>query len=132
MKIEGTNKWLISNNEEYWDYCYDEFDSKQQAIEEGKKIFLKEPFYVGEMFLIYFTKKGLYQSDFSEQIISLLSDELYQTCGESFESWLESLTKEKEEKLNYKLANCIFEWIKEENMQPNCFLVKNIEEIENF
>lgn len=132
MKIEGTNKWLISNNEEYWDYCYDEFDSKQQAIEEGKKIFLNEPFYVGEMFLVYFTKKGLFQSDFSEQIINLLSDELYQTCGESFENWLESLTKEKEEKLNYKLANCIFEWIKEENMQPNCFLVKNIEEIENF
>lgn len=124
MKVTKTGKWIISQDEEYWD-SVDEFDSKEEAIKFGKEEYLHEDFYVGQMYNIKFEGKELY--DPSERIIDELSDCLYDEVGDCSENWWNSITREQEKDLNKMINETVLKWIEKNDLKPNCFKIDDIE-----
>lgn len=129
MKKIKTEKWTITQNEEWWNN--EEFNSKESAIKAGKDYkygYPNEDFYVGQIYDITFEENELY--DPSEYIINALSDSLYDMCEECAENWYENITKEQEKELDEMVNEAIFRWIEKNKLQPNCYTIENVELIE--
>ena len=124
MKITKTGKWTISQDEEYWTYG-EEFDTKEEAIEIGKKEFRHEDFYVGQIYIVEFENGDLF--DPSERIIDELCYCLEDEVGEYQEYWYENITKEQQEDLNKMINETVLNWIGKNRLQPNCFKIDDIE-----
>lgn len=124
MKVTKTGKWTISQNEEYWSYS-EEFDSKEDAIEFGRKECCHEDFYVGQKYDLEFDGKDLY--DPSERIIEDLDDCLFNEVGEAGEYWYNSITIKMEEDLNKMINEAVLTWIEKNKLQPSCFKIDDVE-----
>lgn len=121
MKYIETDIWCISRNgEEFSDTGY---FSKEEAIAAAKENF--EDGYVGGYVKVEFEESDLaYYYDETERYLSeILSDEI----GEASEYWW--MTHEQEIELSKILAKEVIKYLNNNNLQPTCFKVIDIEEV---
>lgn len=122
MKYVETDTWVISENGE--DFSgYDDYSSKEEAIAVAKENF--EDGYVGEFVKVEFEESDLtYYYDETERYLSeILSDEI----GEASEYWW--MTHEQEMEMSKILAKEVIKYINENNLQPTCFKVIDIKQV---
>lgn len=123
-------KWIYSEaDSEIW--SEGEFDTKEQAIEEGIKEALKnqeEPFcndyfYVGQVEKVY--PSGVDVDSILENVAENTAEGL-----EVGEDYLIDVDIEHQRELEEKLNEVLFAWMKKYGYEPNFFRIKNIEEVE--
>lgn len=128
------NKWMYDiYNSEIWNSS--EFDTKEEAIEEGKidlinfnKLRIKkglEPikeFYIGRQEVV--SPCGV-DVDF---ILENVAENTVQGM-EAGEDYLGDVTKEHRDELEQELNNVLFTWMNEHGYNPNFFTIENEETI---
>ena len=126
--MEG--KWMYSlTDSEIW--TGEEFDTKEQAIEEGIKEALEnqeEPFcndyfYVGQIEKVY--PCGVDVDSILENVAENTVEGL-----ETGEDYLLYVDVEHQRELEEKLNEVLFTWMKKYDYEPNFYKIKNIEEAE--
>ena len=121
----SSGKWQFELlNSDIW--RGDEFDTKEQAIEEGRKEAIKEgliKFRVGQ---IASPPKFGIEADI---VIERISEVMYEDVGEVAEDYLDDVTKEHLLELEEKLNEVFFKWQKEHGYNPTFYKITNIEEI---
>lgn len=124
MKITPINKWVYSNDEEWW--ASDQYPTKQEAIEAGLEEY-PDGCYVGSCYDIEFTCDDM---DFSEYVIEKLGECVDDEVGDGSQYWYEKITWDDEKLLENYLAKAIMKWIKNCQLQPNQYVVNDIEWVE--
>lgn len=119
MRFEHTGKWGVSADGEHFIGCY---ENRQNAIEECIK---SESCCIGKIYNISFDRSSI--PDVTDNINQALYDELYNAVGEYADNW--QLTAEQQTDLHCQLSEVILNFIETNHLQPNCFTVKNIEEV---
>lgn len=118
-------KWMYNINEsDIWEG--EEFDTKEQAISEGKKVAMDEgvnKFYIGET-----ESTGKFGIDV-DRTIEDIQQFTYDDVGEVAECYLDDVTQEHLLELEEKLNEVFFKWQKEYGYEPNFYKIINIEEI---
>lgn len=127
MKVTPTNQWSYSQNEEYWDN--DMLPTKEDAIEAGKEEWPGESFEIGQMYDIKFTQDDCEWLDIGNDVINKLADILYDRVGEASEYWENRISHGDEEDLNKRIAKAIVDWLEDKKLQPNVFLVDDMEAV---
>lgn len=124
MKIAPTNQWTYSEDGEWWDS--DQYPTKQQAIEAG---FQEYPYgcYVGSCSNMEFTYNDM---DFSEYVIEQLGECIDNEVGDCSQYWYEKIVRNDEKILEDYLSKAIMKWIEDCQLQPNQYVVDNIEWVE--
>lgn len=120
MKRIETDIWCISRNGEVF---YDaDYTSKEEAIEAVKEEY--EEGYVGRCVRLEFEEIDI---DYDETGY-YLGENLYDEVGDAAENW--EMTDEQEKELSAILAKAVINYINEHNLQPTCYKVVDIEEVE--
>lgn len=121
MKYIETDMWCISGNGE--DFSgYDDYSSKEEAISATKENF--KDGYVGRCVRIKFEESDLVC--FCDETIRYLGETLSDEIGEASEYW--EMTDTQEMELSEIIAKEVIKYINENNLQPTCFKVIDIEE----
>ena len=120
MKYIETDIWCISTNGENF-FCYD-YSSREEAIEAVKEDYGAG--YVGRCARIKFDERDITYDETSYYLVQTLYDE----AGDAADDW--EMTYEQEIELSKILAKDVIKYINEHNLQPNCYKVINIEEVE--
>ena len=118
-------KWTYNINES--DIWHGEnFDTKEQAISEAKKVAIDEEvnkFYIGE------TEPPINIGIDVDRVIEDIQQVMYDDNGEVAECYLEDVDSEHLLELEEKLNEVFFKWQKEHGYEPNFYKIINIEEI---
>lgn len=127
MKITPTNQWSYSQDKEFWgnDFAY----SKEEAIEAGKEWYFSESFQIGQKYELEFTQNDCEFMDIGNDVYNKLADILYEQVGEVAEYWENRISHGDEEDLNKRIAKTIMDWLEDKKLQPNVFLVDDMESI---
>ena len=120
MKYIESDIWCISTNGE--DFFDNDYSSREEAIEAVKEDYGAG--YVGRCVRIKFDERDITYDETGYYLAERLSDEV----GESAELW--EMPDEDEIELSKILAKTVIKYINEHNLQPNCYKVINIEEVE--
>ena len=120
MKRIETDIWCISRNGEVF---YDaDYTSKEEAIEAVKEEL--EEGYIGRCVRLEFEEIDI---DYDETGY-YLGENLYDEVGDAAENW--EMTDEQEKELSAILAKAVINYINAHNLQPTCYKVVDIEEVE--
>ena len=119
MKRIETDIWSISTNGENF---FDDYSSREEAIEAVKEEY--EEGYVGRCVRLEFEEIDI---DYDETGY-YLGENLYDEVGDAAENW--EMTYEQEKELSAILAKAVINYINEHNLQPTCYKVVDIEEVE--
>lgn len=124
MKITPTNQWVYSSDSEWW--TSDQYPTKEEAIEAGLE---ENPCgcYVGSCSDMEFTYNDI---DFSEHVIERLGDCIDEEAGDCSQYWYDKITWDDEKTLEDYLAKAIMKWIEDCQLQPNQYIVNDIEWVE--
>ena len=120
--IEFTN-----TDNDSWQFDYDGYDSKEEAIKYGIKIAKidKETcFRVGKSIPC---SMGRIDAD---NIIENAVEQLYEEVGEVSETYLENITDEQEKELEEALNEVFYNWHKKHDLFPTCYTIEDIEYVE--
>ena len=120
MKRIETDIWCISTNGE--NFFDDDYSSREEAIEAVKEEY--EEGYVGRCVRLEFEEIDI---DYAETGY-YLGENLYDEVGDAAENW--EMTDEQEKELSAILAKAVINYINEHNLQPTCYKVVDIEEVE--
>lgn len=120
MKRIETDIWCISTNGE--NFFDDDYSSREEAIEAVKEEY--EEGYVGRCVRLEFEEIDI---DYDETGY-YLGENLYDEVGDAAENW--EMTDEQEKELSAILAKAVINYINEHNLQPTCYKVVDIEEVE--
>lgn len=128
MKYDSieNNKWGLDIREtesEIWS-CEAWFDTKDEAIEEGKRTA------EGKFFRIGLCRKE--DADLGidvDYLIENIQEATYDTFGEIAEDYLNDVTKEDADELGEKLNEVYFKWRKEKGYEPSFYLISEEEKI---
>ena len=120
MKRIETDIWCISTNGE--NFFDDDYSSREEAIEAVKEEY--EEGYVGRCVRLEFEEIDI---DYDETGY-YLGENLYDEVGDAAENW--EMTYEQEKELSAILAKAVINYINEHNLQPTCYKVVDIEEVE--
>jgi hypothetical protein len=125
--LEG--KWLVNLIDyDVWD-SVKWFDSKEEAIEYGKKEF--SALFNGERGIFYVGQIESYIPFIcGDRILEQVSEDAYIEVGEPAEDYLSNVKIEHVRLLEERLNKVLNEWIEETNNQPNFFKVVNVEKVE--
>lgn len=121
-------KWMYNlRGYEIWNG--EEFDTREEAIIEGKKEIEEEglpndSFEIGQIAEVFVS--GVDVDYILENVAENTTDEV----GEVGEDYLDDVTKEDRDELEEKLNEVLFKWIKEHKYEPNFFKIENTEKIE--
>lgn len=118
--------WSTQEENEYWGYGTS--DSVEECFGEASDYLCLENvhgLYIGEC--VPYTEYGVDV----ESILEDISNDAYDYVGEVAECWLDSVTKEQVSELSKGLNAVFKKWLKENNLEPNFFLVENIKYVEN-
>lgn len=129
MKHSEEGKWVYSTDDEIF-RTNDYFDTKEEAIEEGKADLTWE----GECPIFYVGKVKSVDTAINinvDSIIDTLAEGVYEEVGEVAEDYLGDVKKEHYQELEDKLSDCIIEWMDKFGYSPNFFRVVSIEEIDS-
>jgi len=123
MKRIDTGKWCTSRDGEL--YNPDDYDTKEEAIEGGKRDYEYTTFYVGKVTALEFDETDVSLSD---DAFECLANQLSEECGEVGETW--DTTKEQMEELEIMLSKTVIEWVNKNDLHPRCFGINEDCEIE--
>lgn len=122
-------KWMYNfNDNEIW--TGEEFDTKEEAIEEGRmeiqeEGFDNESFEIGQIAEVSVSGVDV---DF---ILENVAENTTNEVGEVGEDYLYDVTKEDRDELEEKLNEVLFAWIKEHKYEPSFFKIENIEKVKS-
>ena len=122
MSNEG--KWTFSRSEEHYNEM-EYFESKAQAIEEGKEYFEGDKFYVGQV-----KECGLGVLVDVSSILEHINVNMVDEVGEHAEDYLAYTETEHDKELEQEIQDVITKWIERHEYQPTFFKVVNIEAVE--
>jgi hypothetical protein len=112
---------------EIWQFDYDGYESKEEAIRYGRKLAKSDGykrFRVGKQ--IACSMATIY----ADTIIENAVEQLYDEVGEVSETYLEGVTDEQEKELEDTLNEVFYQWHKKYNLFPNCYTIEDIEYVE--
>ena len=118
MKHIKTSRWCISDNGELFTNGY---DSREEAIEEVRQEYGCG--YVGREVHVEFIEQDIEIPDIEYE----LGEKLYEEVGEVSESW--EIPKDLMKKFARKYEKLVIDFINENDLQPTCFKVVDIEEV---
>lgn len=118
MKYIETNKWCISDNGEWFT---DGYDSREEAIEDVKEYGCS---YIGREVDVEFIEQDIEIPDIEYS----LSEKLFDVVGEVSETW--EVPKDLMKKFAELYKKFVIDFINENDLQPTCFKVVDIEEVE--
>ena len=125
MNFTPTGKWTYNYSDyDIWDN--DECPSREDAIESGKNAY-DDSFFIGEVNKVNFTVDDLNSDYWANKIVENLAKKLYDEVDEIAEYWK---TTDHINSLAARLNFVILDWITNVAKQPNCYAIKNVEEIE--
>ena len=123
MKLIETDKWCTSSNGEmFGSACY---SSREEAIEACKGE--DGDSYVGRATFLEFTEIDV--NSHEEDILEDLYEELSDIIGDAAENW--EFTEGEEIELGKRIAKTVIDFLNETGNQPTCFLVQDIEEVQD-
>lgn len=116
------NTWLCNISEEVWMNC-EEFETKEEAIEFGKKEFggLVQ-FHVGQV-----RKVNVGVGVNVDSVIEDVYQSVYDEFGEVAESYLDNVHNEHASELESLLNDALHYWMDKHDYKPKYFRVVNIE-----
>jgi hypothetical protein len=134
---EIVGKWMYNAglDEEHW-RCDEEFETKEEAIEAGRKYFTEPDGYEeyeGEKFegdsfdVGQIAYPDIYVKAW--HVIDDVIEVVREQCGDYSEHWLEKVKKEDENLLGDMLTETFKRWLKLTNNEPNFYTLKHITEI---
>ena len=118
MKYIETDKWCISDNGEWFT---DGYDSREEAIEDVKEYGCS---YIGREVDVEFIEQDIEIPDIEYS----LSEKLFDVVGEVSETW--EIPKDLMKKFAESYKKFVIDFINENDLQPTCFKVVDIEEVE--
>lgn len=118
MKYIETNEWSISDNGEWFT---DGYDSREEAIEDVKEYGCS---YIGREVDVEFIEQDIEIPDIEYS----LSEKLFDVVGEVSETW--EIPKDLMKKFAESYKKFVIDFINENDLQPTCFKVVDIEEVE--
>ncbi|GMX64610.1 hypothetical protein Elgi_38790 [Paenibacillus elgii] len=136
---EMVSKWMYNagQDNESWRCDEGEFDTKEEAIEAGRKYFTEPDGYKdyeGEKYEgTSFNVGQIFYPDYyidAWHAIESAQEQAYDQCGHWAESWLEKVKNEDEKMLSNMLTETFKEWLKNTNNEPHFFTIKNVEAVE--
>lgn len=119
-------KWMVNTNLYSDIWRGEEFDTKEQAIEEGRKQAIEEElnkFEIGEV------EPAFNFGIDVDRVIEDIQVIMYDDIGEVAEDYLNDVSKEHLLELEEKLNEVFFKWQKEHGYEPTFYKIINIEEI---
>ena len=119
MKYIETNEWSISDNGELFT---DGYYSREEAIEEVRKEYGCG--YIGKEVHVEFDEQDILIPDIEYE----LGEKLYEEIGEVSETW--EVPKDLMKKFAELYKKFVIDFINENDLQPTCFKVVDIEEVE--
>lgn len=117
MKYIETNRWCISDNGEWFTNGY---DSREEAIEEAIEYGCG---YVGREVHVEFIEQDIEIPDIEYE----LGEKLHEEVSEASETW--EIPKDLMEKFARAYEKFVIDFINENDLQPTCFKVVDIEEV---
>lgn len=138
LSFNLNGKWMFEQcDQEVWGYSsLDEYDTKEEAIEAGRKHFQEmreeEPEEFEEYGLDHFQVGQL--QDFYPHISGnwIIDDAIEQAiseCGDVAESFLNNVSRADIYKLSDALNETFRNWMKENGYTPKFYSIQNIEEV---
>lgn len=118
MKHIETDRWCISDNGEWFT---DGYDSREEAVEDVKEYGCS---YIGRKVHVEFIEQDIEIPDIEYE----LGEKLYEEVGEASETW--KIPKNLMEKFARAYEKFVIDFINENDLQPTCFKVVDIEEVE--
>lgn len=118
MKYIETDKCCISDNGEWFT---DGYDSREEAIEDVKEYGYS---YIGREVDVEFIEQDIEIPDIEYS----LSEKLFDVVGEVSETW--EIPKDLMKKFAESYKKFVIDFINENDLQPTCFKVVDIEEVE--
>ncbi len=127
--IDG--KWTCSTDEENWSSCFEEFDTKQEALDYAQEFAQNEgvepglTVYVGQVRKI--TTAHLAENAASAEVVVENIDEwLYENVGEEIPNQIEC-TPEQTEDLQRRLNATVEQWLNDNSIEAPCWKVENVQ-----
>lgn len=119
MKYIETNEWSISDNGELFT---DGYYSREEAIEEVRKEYGRG--YIGKEVHVEFEGQDILIPDIEYE----LGEKLYEEVGEASEYW--EIPKDIMKKFVESYEKFVIDFINKNGLQPTCYRVVDIEEVE--
>ncbi len=120
MKFTKTEIWCYSYDTENFYCCESPCNTKQEAINE---CISHDAQYIGKMYEIDFSWEDI--PDVTDEIAEGLYEQLHDAVGEIAEDYI--ISTEQQSKLANLLNGVILKFINDNNLQPNCYAVQEIE-----
>lgn len=121
MRLIETNEWCTSTDGEFFS---DVYDSKEEAIESVKDNYKYDGGYIGRCVDMKFIEEDISHIE----ITDVLNEALFDEIGEASESW--EFTAEQDKEFSQIAAKAVIDYINNNNLQPRCYKVIDIEFIE--
>lgn len=118
MKHTKTDRWCISDNGEWFT---NGDDSREEAIEEAKEYGCG---YVGREVHVEFIEQDIEIPDIEYE----LGEKLHEEVGEASETW--EIPKDLQKKFAESYEKFVVDFINNNGLQPTCYKVVDIEEVE--
>lgn len=116
--IKENKKWCTSSDGEH--YNGEPFNTKEDAISDGKLVYGGDDFYVGQIVQIYSSQ--LFDVDW---MLDSMNERAQDEAGDAGEDYLCDVTKEQKEDLEKTLEK----WFKKNGLEPTFFGIENEEKI---
>lgn len=107
----------------------DEYDTKEDAIEDGKEYFRSEHYEEVDCFDVGEAVKPDIPRINAEWVIEHVAENMFEEVGEVAEDWLTEVSEEDLNKIDKKLNRLFIEWLKETNNMPDFFTIRNVKTI---
>lgn len=118
---------FIDTDNDIWDFDYDGYESKEEAIKDGIR-FAKEEGY--KCFRVGKSIPCSMARIYADTIIENAGEQLYDEVGEVSETYLEGVTVEQENELEEALNEVFYQWHKKHELFPTCYKIEDGEFVE--
>lgn len=115
------NQWMYNSNEEVWTNC-DYFDTKEEAIEVGKKEFENDSFYVGQI-----NNSNIGVGVDADRILDDIAENVRGEVGGVADDYLSYVNKEHLSELEDLLNDVLHQWMDKHDYRPKYFRVDNVD-----
>lgn len=126
-KMNPKEKWAaIGDVGEIWYWeQFVVYDTREEAVEAGRKKYPGEDFYVGKCESI-----AAWFNIHTDNIIDIIANQLFDREDRS--SFRGSITRDMDKELNAALNKVVREWIVKHKIREECFVVMDPEFIDNY
>jgi len=118
---------FTDTDNEIWQFDYDGYESKEEAIRYGKKLAKGEDY---KRFRVGKSVQCSMATIYADNVIENAVEQLYDEVGEVSETYLEGVTDEQEKELEETLNEVFYQWHKKHGLFPNCFIIEDVTYVE--